>query len=586
MECNQSHVQKTIETGALPGNDLSQHLAEAVIAIGAGGAVERINPAAERLLLISEADAFGRPCHEVVRSSLCQTACPKDRVLSSGDAVTSFDVELRSDGPDPRRVCILSSVVRDPGGAATSIVETIRDVTEIVRGIERQKAAAVMARQTAEWLSAVVDTIVEAVITSDTAIRITSFNRAAELLTGYSRDEVLGRSCKDVFSTGFCPLEETLAKATGLPGIETRMRAKGGRMLSVWLTTEMLRDNEGQAIGAIQLVRDRSALGGGAVPGDGRHQPPPLVGDSPVIHQLCRWIDQLASTDSTVLLTGESGTGKELVAEAIHFRSTRRDKPLIKVNSAALPETLLESELFGHLRGAFTGAVSDRAGRFELAHRGTLFLDEIGDLPLPLQAKLLRVLQDRCVERLGSGKPVPVDIRVIAATNRDLRQMVANQQFREDLYYRLAVIPVEVPPLRDRREDIPALIESIFAKLAARGLPVAAGVSSSAMATLMNHAWPGNVRELENALEYASIRSGVNRIEPAHLPPSIHAVRSSGRAAAHSEAERNRIRAALRPSSNAAEAAARLGISRATLFRRMKALDLKVSRGQSQESHR
>jgi transcriptional regulator with PAS, ATPase and Fis domain len=255
------------------------------------------------------------------------------------------------------------------------------------------------------------------------------------------------------------------------------------------------------------------------------------------------------------------------------------------VNSAALPETLLESELFGHLRGAFTGAVSDRAGRFELAHRGTLFLDEIGDLPLALQAKLLRVLQDRCVERLGSGKPVPVDIRVIAATNRDLRQMIANQQFREDLYYRLAVIPVEVPPLRDRREDIPALIESILAKLAVRGLPVAAGVSSSAMAALTDHAWPGNVRELENALEYASIRAGAQSIEPAHLPPSIHHLRTSSRAANHSITECSRIRAALRDSSSAAEAAARLGISRATLFRRMKTFDLRVSGRESQSSH-
>ena len=567
---------KLTETPPTPPTDLSLHLAEAVVAISADGLIERLNPAAERLFRISAAEATGRPCRDVVKSQLCRTACPLETVLATRKPVTNFNYGLGADGDaGGRRMCILSSVVTDSAGAATGIVETFRDVIEIVKVIENTEAAAQSARQTVEWLSAIVDTIGDAVITSDTSIRITGFNRAAELLTGYTRAEVLGRSCKDVFSTGFCPLEETLVKSSGLSGLETRMRAKTGRLLPVWLTTELLRDPSGRTIGAIQLVRDRSAMLAGATAESATEFVSPLVGRSPAMVELGGWIDRLARTDSTVLLTGESGTGKELVAEAIHFRSARRDKPLIKVNSAALPETLLESELFGHVRGAFTGAVADRSGRFELAHRGTLFLDEIGDLPLALQAKLLRVLQDRCVERLGSGRPVPVDIRVIAATNRDLRAMVAESRFREDLYYRLAVVPVEVPPLRERLEDIPDLTASILARLSARGVPAAQGVALAAMAELIAHHWPGNVRELENALEYASIRAGTGWVEPSHLPPTVRSSPVANQSMAAANGEQARIRSALARSANAADAAASLGISRATLFRRMKSLGLK-----------
>jgi transcriptional regulator with PAS, ATPase and Fis domain len=253
------------------------------------------------------------------------------------------------------------------------------------------------------------------------------------------------------------------------------------------------------------------------------------------------------------------------------------------VNCAALPEALLESELFGHVRGAFTGAVNDRPGRFELAHQGTLFLDEIGDLPLPLQGKLLRVLQDRSVDRLGSGRPIPIDLRIIAATNRDLTAMIAEGRFRQDLYYRLAVVPLHLPPLRERLEDLPAMAAAFLHKLSKRLPSTPAGISPAALSVLAKHDWPGNVRELENALEFAAIRASSGVIEPQDLPPHLHHPAHIFRAP--ELPERERIAAALRQAANAAEAARRLGLSRATLFRRMRQLGLAMPRRRTASPH-
>ena len=232
-----------------------------------------------------------------------------------------------------------------------------------------------------------------------------------------------------------------------------------------------------------------------------------IVGRSRTMQEVIQRAERVAETRSTVLITGETGTGKELVARAIHDRSAERHMPLIKVNCAAIPDTLLESELFGHVRGAFTGATANKKGRFALAHGGTIFLDEIGTMPQPLQGKLLRVLQEREFEPLGAERTQKVDVRVIAATNRDLRQMVADGRFQEDLYYRLNVIPIQIPPLRERREDIPALIEHFITKHAQRAGKRIDGVAPGVLETLRGAEWPGNVRELENTVERAVVLS-------------------------------------------------------------------------------
>jgi DNA-binding NtrC family response regulator len=248
----------------------------------------------------------------------------------------------------------------------------------------------------------------------------------------------------------------------------------------------------------------RSALAGGAPdPGAGSFER--MVGRHPEMARIYQLITQIASTPTTVLITGESGTGKELVARAIHARSERRGQPFVAVNVAAIPEALVESELFGHEKGAFTGAHAKKLGRFELAHGGTVFLDEIGTLRLDLQAKLLRVLQEREIERLGGVRPVPVDVRILAATNVNLRSAVRERTFREDLYYRLNVVPIHVPPLRERREDIPALVEHFVRKIARECNRDVRGVSAGALEVLTRYDWPGNVRELENVLHRAVV---------------------------------------------------------------------------------
>jgi len=250
---------------------------------------------------------------------------------------------------------------------------------------------------------------------------------------------------------------------------------------------------------------------------------PSLVGGGPAMQQVYKLIGQVAPTGSTVLIRGESGTGKELVAKALHAHSARRDRPLVSVNCAAIPETLLEAELFGHEKGAFTGAVGRRRGRFELAEGGTIFLDEIGELSGATQVKLLRVLQDRVVERLGSEHPTKLDVRIIAATNRDLEHAVEAGAFREDLYYRLNVVTIAIPPLRERPQDIPELAEHLLRKLARERRLAPGELSSGAVERLRAHDWPGNVRELEHALERALILSHGGRIAPEHLALSTDA---------------------------------------------------------------
>jgi DNA-binding NtrC family response regulator len=316
---------------------------------------------------------------------------------------------------------------------------------------------------------------------------------------------------------------------------------------------------------------------------------PGLIGRSPAINRVFRLIENLEHSEATVLLTGESGTGKEVVARAVHARSPRRDGPFVAVNCGALPGDLLESELFGHVRGAFTGAVRDREGRFERAIGGTLFLDEVAEMPVQLQVKLLRVLQERTFERVGESRPRRADSRIIAATNADLRRAVAEGRFRDDLYYRLRVVPIEIPPLRERREDIEPLATFLLARVGARQ-GRALRFSPDALRLLLRYSWPGNVRELENALEYAVAVCKGQTILPEDLPEelrqaegpreavlpeprSLPAGESVRRAVAEVDAEQ--VKAALEACRwRRHEAARTLGISRTTLWRRMRDLGL------------
>ena len=310
-----------------------------------------------------------------------------------------------------------------------------------------------------------------------------------------------------------------------------------------------------------------------------------IVGNSPAMQEVYKTIGKVAKADATVLITGESGTGKELVAEALHFNSNRRSGPLVKVSCAALPETLIEAELFGHEKGSFTGAMTQRRGRFEMADKGTIFLDEIGEMTVPTQTKLLRVLQERKIERIGSNLPIKVDIRIIVATNKDLQKQVEQAKFRDDLYYRLNVINIHMPPLRDRKEDIPSLVEHFLAKHRYSATAQPAAISEEAIRRLMEYNWPGNVRELENVIERAVVLSRGQIITSRELPFGEHDTAEGEESESGDDAkadssffkksvaqfEKDLIMKALRDANgNRSKAAEMLGIYRRLLYAKIK----------------
>jgi transcriptional regulator with GAF, ATPase, and Fis domain len=400
---------------------------------------------------------------------------------------------------------------------------------------------------------------------------------AAEQVVGHPVEALLGSELFGVAG----PLREALLAGEKREGWRALLRAgPETRLLSVTVAPLQhdpygVCDPEAAYLVVIRPADEESRAATGPMAGFG------LVGRSLAMSRVFRLLDVLQHSEATVLVTGESGTGKEVVARVIHAQSPRREGPFVAVNAAALPGALLESELFGHVRGAFTGATRDRAGRFEAASGGTLFLDEVGDLPLHLQVKLLRVLQEHTYERVGDDAPRKTCARIVAATNRDLRQAVLRGSFREDLYYRLRVFPIELPPLRARREDIEPLARLLLSSVCAR-TGRALQFSPDALRALLSHDWPGNVRELENALEFAVTVCRGQTLQSEDLPPEVQngaagapAVRGlAGRTSPHTD-ERTDLRRALEEHRwNRAETAVALGLSRSTLWRRMRSLGL------------
>ena len=434
---------------------------------------------------------------------------------------------------------------------------------------------------------AILESISDGVFTVDPEWRVSSFNRAAEEITGVSRQEAIGKRCCEVFRASMCEAECALRKTlqTGRPiigRIGFIIRADGKRV-PVSVSTAVLRNARGQLVGGAETFRDLSELEALRQELAGRDRAGELTSRSPLMQKIFEVLPAIAESSSTVLLLGETGTGKELVARTIHALSPRRKKPFVPVNCGALPDTLLESELFGYKRGAFTGAVRDKPGRFTLASGGTLFLDEIGEISPALQVRLLRVLQERSFEPLGSVKPESADVRIITATNRDLADLVRQGSFREDLFYRVNVVRLELPPLRRRKEDIPLLAQQFidrFNRLQGKSI---SGISPEALALLLAHDWPGNIRELENVIERSFILCREGQIGPALLPEELRGrpqITSptpsddlrSNRDSAEAEAIRNAL---ARRGGNCLAAARDLGLHRSTLYRKLKRLGIR-----------
>ncbi len=433
----------------------------------------------------------------------------------------------------------------------------------------------------------ILDSINEAVFTVDLDWRITSFNRAAERITGIPRERAEGKPCREVFHASICREDCALRRTfdSGRPVLNATAYIidNRGRLVPVRISTAVLKDPDGRVIGGVETFQDLREIEELQKELQERYTFEDIVGRSPEMMKLFRLLPQIARSESTVLIEGASGTGKELFARAIHNLSRRKEGRFVPVSCAALPDSLLESELFGHKAGAFTDARREKAGRFALAHGGTLFLDEIGDISPALQVRLLRVLQERVIEPLGSTQPQRVDVRVVAATNRNLAELVREGVFREDLYYRIRVIHLVLPTLKSRREDIPLLVEHLVAKFNLRQGKDIAGVSAEAMARLMEHDFPGNVRELENVIEQAFVlcRSGI--IEVRHLPPELRpGADSRGGLEGPMDLktmEKRFIEQTLSyHKGNRLKAARDLGIDPSTLYRKIKALEIPVPR--------
>ncbi|KAB1442793.1 sigma-54 interaction domain-containing protein [Pseudodesulfovibrio senegalensis] len=377
----------------------------------------------------------------------------------------------------------------------------------------------------------VLASIADGVFTVDTDWNITYFNEAAERITGIPAEEALGQKCWDVFHSslcdGSCALRECVANSGVISCKSIFIVRPDGQKVPVSISAAPLRNADGEIVGGVETFRDLTELQLMRRKVEEHYSFEDIVGRSEALDKIFRILPQVSRSEATVLLLGESGTGKELFARAVHNLSTRREGPFVAVNCGALPDTLLESELFGYKAGAFTDAKGDKPGRFELAAGGTIFLDEIGDLPAKLQVKLLRVLQEKVYEPLGGVKPVPCDARIIAATNRDLETLVAEGTFRQDLYYRLNVVTLRLPPLRERREDIPLLVNHFIREYNTLQDKNVQGVSEDVMALLLRHDFPGNVRELENILEFAFILCSNGFIQLEHLPDSIRPLKSA-----------------------------------------------------------
>ncbi|MHB8810100.1 MAG: sigma 54-interacting transcriptional regulator, partial [Desulfobulbaceae bacterium] len=552
-------------TDRIQSNLILDHIIDGVFTTDKKGHINSFNKAAAAITGYPREEVLGRSCHELFATDRCGDKAGEETDGVPGPMLEK-QIYLRVQGERRVPVSMSSVPMLDSTGNLLGTVQTFRDVT---------------ARLQHRFI---LDSVTDGVFTVDHQLRITSFNRALEKMTGYTAAEVLGRGCSEIFCTELCGSENcpmARAIASGISPImhNINLTGKDGRIIPVNLVTTALVDDEGKVIGGVETVRDLTEINelrqklsqGGAELG--------ILTKSPKMQRILSVLPEFAKSDATILILGESGTGKELIAQAIHAQSNRSEHTFVAVNSGALPDTLLESELFGYKAGAFTDARKDKKGRFAAAEKGTLFLDEIGDISTAMQVKLLRVIQSKTYEPLGANTPVKTDVRIIAATNKNLAEMVGTGTFREDLYYRLNVVKIELPPLRERMEDIPLLVEHFIDKFNRQRDRHVQGITEEVLSLLIHHDYPGNIRELENIIEYAFILCHEGLILPQHLPEWLTAGRVQSESVAGpltlEEMERKAIIESLRRNDYRKMRTCReLGISKDTLRRKIAAYNI------------
>jgi PAS domain S-box-containing protein len=503
--------------------------------------------------------------------TLCDSAKQSCPVFPGAPAALHWDIE------DPEDANVKG------GGADQLFLETARTIERLVTGLFAEGYYSAFVRQKKNTEN-ILESLTEGIIAHDLQRKIFFFSSGAERLTGLSQAEVLGRDCHEVLPPslcgGACAFDGGTFDASclqRLPPTVTVSR-RDGTALELEVTRLPMKNEDGRVVGVVASLNNKTRVR--------RHIQQQLsqtseyrgiIGQDYTMQLIFDLIRDLGESDFSVVISGESGTGKELVARAIHDESRRADRLFVPINCGALPEGTLESELFGHVRGSFTGAVRDKKGRFELADGGTIFLDEVAELPPATQVKLLRVLQEGTFEAVGDEKPKKVDVRIISATNKNLKELVAKGKFREDLYYRLAVVPIDIPPLRQRKNDISLLAESFLTQVSQKLNRKNVRFSPDSLSVLVNYAWPGNVRQLQNAIQFAMVKCRTGTVEVEHLPPEITSAvpqaaednRPDGtkKAGRKPKLSQQAVEHALEKSGgNKAKAARMLGVGRATLY--------------------
>lgn len=501
--------------------------------------------------------------------------------LQSGRSRSELEAEVKA--RDGEFVPVVYSVtpVFDGGKRVIGVALVMRD--QVSSRTERRTDAAF-----GMDYGSIFENLAEGVFTINRRWRITSFNQRASEITGFLPEEVLGRYCRDIFQSDLCrsgcPLRASMQTGVVRMDQDVRIVSKEGRRISLLVNTSVIRDRRNNVIGAVETFRTLDPLGRASNVEASEQRRVDIIGSAPELTCVLDKLPDVAASDASVIIEGESGTGKELLARSIHAQSRRASGPFVAVNTSALAESLLESELFGHEKAAFTGAVDSKVGRFELARGGTLFLDELAEIKPEIQVKLLRVIEERVFERVGGTRPITMDARIISATNRNLIQEVRAGRFREDLFYRLRTVPLLLPALRDRVQDIPILVNYFIEQLNEKYGKQIRGADPKVIRILQNYSWPGNIRELRRVLEYVFVFAKGSIITPSLLPelealdePVAGIYNTSPKRTGDSFVDERTsiIKALEKAGGKKQEAAKMLGISRSSLWRKMKSYGMK-----------
>jgi PAS domain S-box-containing protein len=544
--------------------------------------ITSFNESVQTMTGLKESEVLGKDCREIFSDIQCHSRCPF-RVEGNCDE-KDLSVEIKDANDNVHMLTRLSAPLYGAENRVTGCLTVLQDHAALADLINR-------VNYKERSLKTILDNIDIGIFTVNRGGYTTFFNSAAEVISGYNRKDVLGRPCSAIYgnSDSIEPrlVKESMTLGEARSNSDCEIITSLGEIVPIQADYIPLHSDHGKIIGCIATIQDLTLSQQFKQVLSNRYTFHSMIGKEPIMQKIFETVQVVSKSDVTILIEGATGTGKDLLAKVIHSSSSRANKPFVKVNCAALPENLLESELFGYLKGAFTGADKNKPGRFQEADKGTIFLDEIGDLPLSLQAKFLRVLEDKEFYPLGSRKTVKVDVRIISATNRDLRKLVKKRVFRQDLYYRLNVMPIELPPLCKRRDDIPLIIRHIIRKLCStRPVSSSHQISKEAMKMLLDYDYPGNIRELQNFLEHAIIVCQGNMIEPEHLPISLRnhylgitdgIIKEEKFQLVNNDVrERDTILHVLRSNHwNKTKSAKDLGIDRTTLWRKIKSFDIR-----------